>query len=97
MLVHIRRRVVSEVPGHVGQWTLVCERELPAVPHDGDLLELAPGWTSERVKYTTFTAAGEVHIDLRTVSTNSLETLREDQRLAGLAGWRWTDAGPFGR
>lgn len=95
MLVHFRRRVISDVPGHVGRWLLVTERDLPAIPRDGDLIELASGWSSERVKYTTFTAAGEVHIDLRTVTTDSPEALAEWQQLTVTGAWRWFDGGPF--
>lgn len=95
MLVHFRRRVISDAPGRVGRWLLVCERDLPAVPQDGDLIELAPGWASERVRHTTFTAAGEVHVDLRTVTTDSPDTLREEQRLTDTGAWRWFDGGPF--
>jgi hypothetical protein len=64
---------------------------LPRAPVEGDWVEPAPGWASERVAHVTFTSAGEVVADLRAV-----RAFEPDDRRALEAAWREAGWLPFG-
>lgn len=70
------------------------ERELPAVPREGDYVELSDDWSSVKVKSTTFMADGSVIVSLERANTNNPDSITAHHRLADEFGWYWLGARP---
>lgn len=97
MKVIIQRHIHSSIPAEPGTWGMRAERTLPAVPREGDWIELADGWTSEKVKRTTFLAGGRVIVDLGNRRTDSPDILAEGHHLVDLHDWEWIGPSPARR
>jgi hypothetical protein len=89
MKIRIDRDIHSTVPGAAGLWTMRTEREYEEVPRSGDYIELAPGWSSWPVDYTTFTADGRVVVRLEPMKTDNPDMIEEDHILVQDHGWEW--------
>jgi hypothetical protein len=94
VIVTIRYEVIASSPAQPGIWTLTTDRELPAPPHAGDWIELAPGWASVKVKDVTFMADGRLLADLLVARTDNPSIIAEHHRLADEHGWEWIGKPP---
>jgi len=94
--VRIRQDIVCSIPEIAYVYGQEVRRYLPAVPRSGDFVELAPGWSSAVVDYTTFCADPDEPADvkLRTIKTDNPETIEEHQQLVDEHGWRWNTPPP---
>jgi hypothetical protein len=88
----ITQQVASSVRGHSGQFTLLTERKVAAVPRPGEWIELAPGWCSKLVKDITHRADGTINVELHPVIADCLANLEECNERATdpETGWYWS-------
>jgi hypothetical protein len=92
--VIIQRHVYSSSPAEAGIWCMRAEREVPALPHKDDWIELADGWSSTLVKESSFMADGRVIVELYREKTDSPDTLAELCRLVDEYDWEWIGSKP---
>ena len=74
MKVEIRQQCYGDVQRGPRQFT--TERDYPAIPAPGDLVDLAEGWCAVQVKRRWFTADGKVVVELAPESNLDAEHLR---------------------
>lgn len=85
--VTLTQRVVSTVPGQVGNWSITRKVEYPAVPRSGDDVEMAGGWASAGVRRATFCIDGAVVVELEPIRTDSPDVLGDLDLLVSQHGW----------
>lgn len=86
--VTVEQNIVSSLTGHVGNWTITCNRELRALPHSGDVIELAPGWAAVPVKYVAFLTDGRITVHLRGAQIERADVFEEHEELVRDHGWQ---------
>ena len=98
--VRVELTVVSKAEGRTGTETMSARMRFPAVPREGDWIELAPGWSASRVERVFFSDMREPLVRLQQTKTDNPEQLDEYARLILAHGWecpRWKLGGQFSR
>jgi hypothetical protein len=92
--VILQQNIYSEYPAEPGRWCMRTERELPAVPSEGDYVELTDGWSSVKVRSTTFMADGSVIVNLEPTKTDNPDSITAHHWLVDEYDWEWLGARP---
>jgi len=85
--VRVELTVVSSAAGRTGTETMTTLMRLPAVPREGDWIELAPGWAASPVGAVIFSSGRVPLVRLRQAKTDAPERLDEFARLILAHGW----------